>query len=126
MKKRVLIIDDDKDDRFFFRNALSEHSNLYEFFEADNGKSGLDILNNSEALPDFIFLDLNMPLMNGKEFLKELKLSPSLKKINVIIYTTSENPNDKIETMKLGAINYIIKTADIYALPAILIRAMSI
>jgi CheY-like chemotaxis protein len=77
---------------------------------ARNGEEALQGLrNNIFAKPDLIFLDLNMPRVNGKQCLKELKKDNSLRHIPVIIYTTSKLDDDKSEMQKLGAAYSITK-----------------
>ncbi len=104
--KILMIVDDDKDDRFFFRSAIRKNNPTFECIEAENGVDALEQLRKAEQLPDFIFLDLNMPKMDGRECLKELKKDKTLKKIPVIIYSTST------------------KLSDIYPLPEELVEAM--
>ena len=77
---------------------------------AFDGVEALEKLRNSGLQDvDFIFLDLNMPRMNGKQFLVEVKRDPSLKHIPVIIYSTSSDANDKEETKSLGAFEFMTK-----------------
>ncbi len=108
-KKVLMIVDDDIDDRFFFRNAVQELGEAYEYREAGQGIEALECLCKADTLPDFIFLDLNMPLMDGKTCLAELKKDEKLKNIPVIIYTTSTYGEDKEFTDKLGAAYYLVK-----------------
>ena len=124
-KKLLMIVDDDKDDRFFFRSAIHKYNPLFEFIEAENGDDALKQLRKIELFPDFIFLDLNMPKMDGKECLKELKRDKSLKDIPVIIYSTSEYQLDKELCKKLGADYFLTKLSDIYPLPEELMVAMN-
>jgi CheY-like chemotaxis protein len=84
--KILMIVDDDKDDRFFFCSAIRKNNPSYECIEAENGADALKQLRTTKQLPDFIFLDLNMPKMDGRECLKELKKDETLKKIPVIIW----------------------------------------
>ena len=122
--KLLMIVDDDKDDRFFFRSAIHKNNPIFECIEAENGVDALQQLRNLEKLPDLIFLDLKMPKMDGKECLKELKKDKNLKDIPVIIYSTSEYKLDKEVTNELGADYYLTKLSDIYPLPQELIKAM--
>ncbi|RXJ45756.1 response regulator [Gelidibacter gilvus] len=119
-----MIVDDDKDDRFFFRSAIRKYNPSFECIEAENGVDALQQLRKREELPDFIFLDLNMPKMDGKECLIELKKDKTLKNISVIIYSTSEYKVDKELTKKLGADYFLTKLSDIYPLPEELIIAL--
>ncbi len=122
--KILMIVDDDKDDRFFFRSAIRKKNPSYECIEAENGADALKQLRKAKLLPDFIFLDLNMPKMDGRECLKELKKDKTLKKIPVIIYSTSEYKVDIKVTKKLGADYFLSKLSDIYMLPEELLKAM--
>lgn len=124
-KKLLMIVDDDKDDRFFFCSAIRKNNPSFECLEAENGDDALKQLRRSERLPDFIFLDLNMPQMDGKECLTELKKDKTLKNIPVIIYTTSEYKLDKEVTKELGADYFLTKLTDIYPLPEELSKAMN-
>lgn len=124
-KKLLMIVDDDKDDRFFFRSAIRKNNPSFECLEAENGNDALQQLRTAEALPDFIFLDLNMPKMDGRECLIELKKDKTLKNIPVIIYSTSEYKLDKEVTKELGADFFLTKLSDIYPLPEELVKTMS-
>ena len=122
--KILMIVDDDEDDRFFFRSAIRKNNPLYECIEAKNGEDALKQLRKAKELPDFIFLDLNMPRMDGRECLIELKKDETLKKIPVIIYSTSGYQIDINITKELGADYFLSKLSDIYPLPEELIKAM--
>lgn len=105
----LLIIDDDDDDREMLAEEVSEFNSSAAIVMAANGKDGLQKLQNEEIFPDFIFVDLNMPRMNGKQFLVAIKSLPKFKNIPVIIYTTSKSVEDKEDTKKLGAVYFITK-----------------
>ncbi|MEO6758878.1 MAG: response regulator [Saprospiraceae bacterium] len=110
--KTILIIDDDADDRELFREALLQVAPRVEYMEADDGDVALLMLTQPDAvLPDVIFLDLNMPRMNGKQCLIELKKAIGLADVPVIIYTTSKREADIEETRSLGAVYFITKPA---------------
>lgn len=104
-----LLIDDDEDDRELFQIALEEVENEVRYFGAASGIEALKMLQSIETPPDYIFLDLNMPHMSGRECLKELKKDPELATIPVIIFSTSNDPRDIEETKLLGAIEFITK-----------------
>lgn len=109
-----LLIDDDFDDQEIFVLALEKVDKELRCIIANNGHEALKYLNNkSNVLPNYIFLDLNMPLMNGKECLIEIKKHAYLKDIPVIIYTTSSLQDDIIQTRKLGAADFITKPSSI-------------
>lgn len=111
MKKNltVFIIDDDEDDKEMFCEVVTDISNVNRCLSASNGQEALQSLQNSHALPDFIFLDLNMPRMNGKQCLVQLKKIERLAPIPVIIYSTSKVEADKEETKELGADYFLTK-----------------
>ena len=86
----ILLADDDKDDRLFFKMALNTLSISAQFAAVVDGEKLMDYLSeNEQQLPDVLFLDLNMPRKNGFECLSEIKLSKSLKQLPVIIFSTS-------------------------------------
>ena len=115
--KTCLLIDDDRDDQEIFTLALEKVDFEFQCIIANNGYEGLKYLNNkNNPLPQYIFLDLNMPLMNGKECLIEIKKHSYLRNIPVIIYTTSSLQDDVIQTRKLGAADFITKPPSIPAL----------
>jgi CheY-like chemotaxis protein len=115
--KTCLLIDDDRDDQEIFTLALEKFDPEFRCVIANNGYEALKYLNTkSNPLPHYIFLDLNMPLMNGKECLIEIKKHPSLNHIPVIIYTTSSLQDDIVQTRKLGAADFITKPPSISVL----------
>jgi CheY-like chemotaxis protein len=109
-KSQILIIDDDEDDSLLLIEAIQEVMPETSFVTLKNGIDALKYLMESkDQSPAYIFLDLNMPIMDGKAFLKELLKYPELKKGKIVIYSTSNNDMDKIETQVLGAHHYMIK-----------------
>jgi CheY-like chemotaxis protein len=109
-KKHFLIIDDDSDDREFFREALFQVFPTAECNEAIDGVDALQKLRmESRRLPDYIFLDLNMPRMDGKSLLLEVKKDCMFKHIPVFILSTSSDQQDKKDVQLLGAAAFITK-----------------
>jgi CheY-like chemotaxis protein len=107
---KVLIIDDDEDDRILLREALEEVGCRPECLEAHDGHEALKLLRHANYhKPEVIFLDLNMPRVNGIQCLRELKMDKLLKDIPVIIYTTSKQESDREQTKKLGAEFFLSK-----------------
>ena len=102
--KTILLVDDDEDDQLIFKDAIKETSSEIECLTAANGRDAFLQLEKASSTPSLIFLDLNMPVMNGFEFLERLKESDGFKKIPVVIYTTSDSPSDKKNTMNTGAV----------------------
>jgi CheY-like chemotaxis protein len=114
MPLRILLIDDDDDDQFIFMTALEDVAPFSRCRITGNAAEAFEELNNE--VPDIMFLDLNMPLMNGFEFLLILKSDPRFSGIPVVIYSTSDSPGDQNRAKELGAIQFITKTADIQLL----------
>jgi CheY-like chemotaxis protein len=109
--KRVMLIDDDPDDQLFFRDAIQiVQPGLY----CELTSSCQEAFRKLELPPppDFIFMDLNMPVMNGFECLVYLKNQEIYKDIPVVIFTTSRNLNDITKTQQLGARWFISKPDD--------------
>ncbi len=112
MKKeiRLLIVDDDTDDRDLFIEAVKVVDSTIECITARDGQQAIEILKNPEfPLPDYIFLDLRMPRYNGRKCLIEIKKDPGLKDIPVIIYTTSKETEESKELQEMGAVHFITK-----------------
>jgi len=106
---KILLVDDDLDDQKFFIDALQEISPYLNCSVANNGIEALEHLALKPPSPSVIFLDLNMPLMNGLECLKNLKSNKLYNEIPVVILTTSNNSVYKLETARLGAESYLTK-----------------
>lgn len=116
-KALIMIVDDDADDRFFFRRAVKIINPPNECMEATDGVDALEQLKAAAVLPDYIFLDLNMPRMDGRACLAALKKDSRLKHIPVVIYSTSTYQKDIDLAASLGAVHYLAKPADITQLP---------
>lgn len=111
MKKHsILLVEDDELDIISVQRSLKKLDIEYELITAYNGKEALSKLRENEAVkPDVILLDLNMPKMNGIEFLKALRSDENLKHLKVFIMTTSSEIIDRTITEELGISGYIIK-----------------
>lgn len=123
-KKIFMIIDDDADDRFAFTSALKEMLSSTECMEAESCEEALRKLREGEQLPHFIFLDVNLPRMNGYGCLKELKSDDKLRGIPVIMYSTSFTEQSIKEFRTLGALSYLHKPTDLSKLPDAIIEAI--
>lgn len=97
--QHILWADDDMDDLMLMRQVLQELGDGYNIKEVHNGKEALDYLQegkDDQALPCLIILDMNMPVMDGKETLSRLKKDEVLKEIPVVFFTTSNSQMDKL------------------------------
>ncbi len=110
--KTIFLADDDDDDREFFEEALKEINIQTELTIVKDGAELMNTLSETVSdppPPHVIFLDLNMPRKNGIECLKEIRETPKLKNIPVVIFSTSAYPNAVETTYTLGANCYICK-----------------
>src|SRR5688572_8199538 len=89
VKTKFLLADDDRDDASLFCEALSGIDPLLKCYTVENGRLVFDFLSCGADKPDVIFLDINMPIMNGWDCLKKLRADPDFKNIPVIVYSTS-------------------------------------
>jgi CheY-like chemotaxis protein len=109
---KILIVEDNKIALMGIKKILSEYPNM-EIYTAENGLKALEFLTeNQTELPHFTLLDLNMPIMNGFEFLKEIHKNKNLKTLPVIIHTTSFNSLDIKKCEELGVCGYFVKELD--------------
>lgn len=116
----ILYIDDDPEDIEVFREALISTDPMSVLHAASDGVEAFRVLGNLELLPDLIFLDINMPRMNGREFLHRIKQTVGLSSIPVIMYSTTSQKNE-IEALKnAGAYDFIIKPNNFEKLQTIL------
>lgn len=108
---KILLVDDDADDQLFFCDALQEVSPMISCELANNGKEALTILSFLPH-PRLIFLDLNMPVMNGLDCLKEIRRNDKLDHIPVIIFTTTNEFTAVKRAHELGANAFLKKPND--------------
>lgn len=110
LRKSILIIEDDQVDALTVKRALKD-INIQNTLEVQpNGEDALNYLkDNLDNLPCLILLDINMPKMNGIEFLKELKSDEDLKQIPAIVLTTSKEESDREACFKNGVSGYMVK-----------------
>ena len=105
----ILLIEDDQIEVMKLQRTVSKLGLKHTIVEAKNGEDALEILQSGQKLPDIILLDLNMPRMNGIEFLDILKNDDQLKYLPTIILTTSENRADLLKCYEAGIAGYVIK-----------------
>ncbi|MBL0744278.1 response regulator [Chryseolinea lacunae] len=108
-ERAIYLADDDADDRMLFEEALREVSARARLTLAHDGQELLAMLGEETRVPDVIFLDLNMPRKNGIECLQELKQSPKLKHIPIVIFSTSSQPETVDKVYAGGAHFYVPK-----------------
>lgn len=106
---KILLIEDDMIEIMKMKRVMGSLNLNHQIIEANNGEEAIEILKSSKELPDIILLDLNMPKMNGIEFLGILKANEKFKYIPSIILSTSNNKHDLKECYKIGIAGYIIK-----------------
>jgi len=111
--KPILLIEDDEVDVMTVKRALRDLKVTNQLVSISDGEQAIEYLRNeSVTKPCIILLDLNMPKMDGGEFLKVIKVDKALKKIPVVILTTSNSDRDVIESFELGAAGYMVKSVD--------------
>jgi two-component system, response regulator len=117
---KILVAEDDPDDKLLLKEAFHEAGGENHLVFVDNGQELIDhLLDKQKALPGLILLDLNMPKKNGMEALKEIKADPHLRKIPVIVLTTSKMPEDINSTYGYGVNCFINKPTSYNGMVAI-------
>ncbi len=112
-KRPILLVEDDLVDRMTVERALKEIKVANKLVMVENGEEALDYLRDpTSEKPGIILLDLNMPRMNGIDFLKVAKQDPAIKRIPVIVLTTSRDERDRVESFNLGIAGYMLKPVD--------------
>lgn len=119
-KKIILLADDDRDDIEMFCEALEMVNENVICECAENGDQAWRMLNDMNEKPQLIFLDINMPIMNGWECLKLIKKDENYQDIPVIMISTSSHKNDMETASKLGALGYFVKPNDFNDLKSML------
>ena len=108
----ILLVEDDQVDVLTTRRALRELHVTNPLVVCENGEEGLAYLRGAFDPPCIVLLDLNMPVMNGIEFLENVKSDERLRRIPTVVLTTSEEQEDKVRTFDLGIAGYMAKTVD--------------
>lgn len=111
--KPILLVEDDEVDAMTVERAARDLKITNDLVTVANGEDALDFLRDQESeQPCIILLDLNMPRMSGTEFLRIVKNDDDLKRIPVVVLTTSKEEEDKVDSFNLGVAGYIVKPAD--------------
>jgi CheY-like chemotaxis protein len=113
VNKPILLVEDDQVDIMTVLRALKEIKVTNPVVNRENGEEALNYLRDpGSEKPCIILLDLNMPVMNGIEFLQVVKHDSALKRIPVVVLTTSEEQQDKVNSFDLGVAGYMAKPVD--------------
>jgi len=127
MPATILLIDDDADDRELFGEALQKVGPHIHFESASSGPMAFDLLESKKQdLPDLIFLDINMPVIDGWKCLSILKSNEAFKHIPVIIYSTSAPDGAQEAAIRLGALSYVLKPNQFSELKQMLTRVVAL
>jgi CheY-like chemotaxis protein len=111
--KPILLVEDDRVDAMTVKRALKEIKVTNRLDIASDGEDALTSLRDPEnEVPCIILLDLNMPRMSGVEFLREVKRDEMLRRIPVVVLTSSREEQDKVDSFNLGVAGYMIKPVD--------------
>lgn len=107
----ILLVDDDDVDVMTVQRAFERSRITNPLHVASNGLAGLEKLRDGSiaSYRRLVLLDLNMPKMNGIEFLRELRADPQLRSTSVVVLTTSDEERDKVEAYELGVAGYLLK-----------------
>ncbi len=107
----ILLVEDDEVDVMNVRRAFTKNNIVNPLFVASNGVEALEALRNGHvpSMRRIVLLDLNMPRMNGIEFLKELRADPGLAPTPVVVLTTSNDERDRVEAYNLNVAGYLVK-----------------
>jgi chemotaxis family two-component system response regulator Rcp1 len=111
---RILIVEDNLGDVFLVEEALKEAGVRFELVHITDGDQALDYLrklavSETTTTPDLVFLDLNLPKRDGWEVLEQLRAAPGQRDVPVVIFSSSNSPNDVVRAERLGAAKYIRK-----------------
>jgi CheY-like chemotaxis protein len=111
--KPILLVEDDSVDAMTVKRAMRDLQVNHAIIHSVNGEEAMKYLTSPDTEKPFvILLDLNMPKMNGIEFLKVMKVHPELKKIPVVVLTTSKERRDILDSFELGVSGYMVKPVD--------------
>lgn len=110
----IFLVDDDYEDHEIFQMALKKVDATFGLVVAESGIEAVEKFKNEpDFKPDIIFLDVNMPRMNGKDCIRELRGMPGLTKVPMILYSTHDSEREYVEAREAGASDFITKPASI-------------
>lgn len=122
---RIFLADDDEDDRTFFEEALNEIPLNTKVSSFSDGVELMAELLSEQPLPDMIFLDLNMPLMDGFECLQDIRNEANFQNIPVVIYSTSFHAAEVARLQEMGATRYLKKPSSFNQLKTLLYNCVN-
>jgi CheY-like chemotaxis protein len=109
----ILVADDDIDDQEMISGSLQDMDHKCQVEVVSDGQQVIDRLeDNSRQMPCLVVLDLNMPILDGMETLSRIRQKSSLQNIPVVVFTTSDSGESRKQSLKLGAMDYIVKPND--------------
>ena len=118
---KVFLIDDDFDDQEFFSVAVKKLNESNDCVFAKDGEHGLELIRSDDNFnPDYIFIDYNMPRMNGLECLEQIRKMDRFKDTHVYMYSTTDNTTTMDHAKELGATGFIVKPSGLQVLVEIL------
>ncbi|MRX41748.1 response regulator [Flavobacterium sp. LC2016-23] len=124
-QRNIYLADDDDDDRSMFVEALQEVDSSVILTQAEDGKQLLEILHSDpDPLPEVIFLDINMPKVDGFECLEQIKQDTNLKKLPIVMLSTSSDPVTIDKALELGASVYAVKPSSFEGLKTLIKNAL--
>lgn len=124
-KLKLFLVDDDDDDRELFEYALKDVQHTVEFTFASGGRAALQKIQAYNLQPDFVFLDMNMPGMNGCECLQAMRKLPNLQHVPVIIYSSHNSAEYEQQARQLKANHFLVKPYRSAELTAVLNELLS-
>ena len=122
MKKHILLIDDDLDELRIFTDAVKEMPGRYKCTYASDAPQALNML--SYLRPDFIFIDYNLPGMNGIELLEEIRRTMIMPETSIYIYSTTVSDRTRQEAFRLGASGCIEKPSSVRKMHSLLMNVL--
>lgn len=110
---KVMVLEDDKIAQLGLRKIFTNLPFPIDLVLLENGREGLDyLIQHPDEMPDMVLLDINMPIMNGPEFLSQLRKNKQWRDLPVVVHTTSDNPTDLITCRQYGIMGYFVKHID--------------
>jgi DNA-binding response OmpR family regulator len=112
---QIVNVDDDPDDREMFCRAITKIDPDIACIQIESGEEAVEVLSKSDFSPEFIFMDINMPRMNGYECVREIYQCANLRDTTIVMFSSSFNPRDQVDFGVMG-LKYLLKTSNLSAL----------